>query len=446
MTSRRSFLKGCAALAGAGLVFAPNLMTPSRRGALLASELLNPDSEEIGKPLSPWRPGTMEFHHIYTGHAESIFHIFPDGTSMLIDSGQIERIGYELKCVTLPDESRGPGENIARYIQRVNPRADEVDYMMISHFHSDHMGTCRIHRGKTEGRGEDYFLSGMSQTGEWIHFKKGFDRGFPDYNFPFPVKDPDVENYRRFTRWKMKTDGLEMEPFEVGRLDQITLLHEPEPYRGAFHIRNLCGSGILWTGREGENDETFCDFVKTKSGYSENPLSLGLRIDYGPFRYYTAGDFNESFTGLDGKDRNLEAMIAPVCGRVDVCKTNHHSYLGSMVSEFVGVLQPRVFVTDVWDYHHIQTSTMETMTDRALYPGERIVCPTNFHYFKREEYRGAPWRGDVYDEGGHVVIRVYEGGTRYTVYYLTAHDESMNVKAVFGPFETAPKENPGAEA
>lgn len=438
MTTRRRFLKGVAALAGLALTSEP--IARGRRSALAGAEFLDAESQEVGEPLSPWRPGTMEFHHIYTGHGESVFHIFPDGTSLLIDAGQLERGGYELKSVTLPDESRGPGEYIARYIRRVNPHGDEVDYMMISHFHTDHMGCCSVNRGKTEGRGEDYFLSGMSQVGETIRFRKGFDRGFPDYSLPFPVRDPDTENYRRFTRWKMKADGLEMEPFEVGRLDQITLRRDPETYRGTFHVRNLCGNGLVWTGREGETDTSFFDRAKEKGAASENPLSLGLRIDYGPFRCYTAGDFNESFTGLDGKERNLEEMVAPACGRVDVCKSNHHSYIGSMRVEFLRVLRPQVFVTDVWDLLHIQPSTMERMTDRSIYPGRRIVCPTFFPLLKKREFEGAPWRSDVAEDCGHVVIRVCEGGTRFRVYYVTAHDESMRVKAVYGPFEAPPKE------
>ncbi|MGI5831657.1 MAG: hypothetical protein ACOX6D_03890 [Thermoguttaceae bacterium] len=437
MASRRDFLKGCAGLIGAGWGMAPALRP--EQGLAVDSALSVADIPKVGQPLSSWRPGTMEFHHIYTGNGESIFHLFPDGTSLLIDAGQIDRPGYELKSVTLPDESLGPGEWIARYILRVNPHGDEVDYMMISHFHSDHMGTCQLHRGKTTGCDEDYFLSGMTQVGEMIHFGKGFDRGFPEYRTPFPIDSPDLENYRRFIRRKVKEDGLVMEPFEVGRQDQIALLRDPEPYRRLFHIRNLCGNGLLWTGKGGVNDDTFLRWQRARTDYSENPLSLGIRIEYGPFRYFTAGDFNGSFTGLDGLTRNLEAMIAPACGRVDVCKSNHHSYIGSMNPEFLRVLRPRVYVTDVWDQLHIQPSTMEAMTSRDLYPGDRIVCPTNFPLSKKEEFKNAPWRADVADEGGHVVVRVFEGGTRYCVCFVTAHDESMTVKSVYGPFESCPK-------
>ena len=436
MTTRREFLKGTAAILGSA--WGGSYAIPAESGPFDA------EREEIGRPLSPWRPGTMEFHHIYTGNAESIFHIFPDGTTMLIDAGQVHRVNYELKCETLPDDRRGSGEYIARYIRRVNPHGNEVDYMMVSHFHTDHMGCCLVNRGRTEGRGEDYLLSGMTEVGESIHFRKGFDRGFPDYRRPFPIESPDVENYRRFLRWKMKEDGLEMEPFDVGRLDQITLRHEPEPFRDTFHIRNLCGNGVVWTGNEGEVNDLFYRFLEAAPSDHENPLSLGMRIDYGPFRYYTAGDFNESFTDPDGNEVYLEALVAPACGRVDVCKSNHHSSPGSMIPEFVAALQPRVFVTDIWDRFDICASTLRTMTDRRLYPGDRVVCMTNFPAVKKEEFACAPWRGDVSNDEGHVVIRVGDGGTRFSVYYLTARDESMTVKSIYGPFETSPKEESAA--
>ncbi len=36
--------------------------------------------------------------------------------------------------------------------------------------------------------------------------------------------------------------------------------------------------------------------------------------------------------------------------------------------------------------------------------------------------------------GGHVVVKAYDGGTKFKVYYLAANDESMTVKAVYGPW------------
>lgn len=38
-----------------------------------------------------WRTGHYQVHHIYTGRSECMFHIFPDGTSMLLDCGDTMR-------------------------------------------------------------------------------------------------------------------------------------------------------------------------------------------------------------------------------------------------------------------------------------------------------------------------------------------------------------------
>ena len=61
-------------------------------GALLAGPRCHAaESFEVGRPYAGWGTGEMDIHVIYTGRGESLFHIFPDGTSMLIDAGTIDR-------------------------------------------------------------------------------------------------------------------------------------------------------------------------------------------------------------------------------------------------------------------------------------------------------------------------------------------------------------------
>ena len=52
---------------------------------------------------------------------------------------------------------------------------------------------------------------------------------------------------------------------------------------------------------------------------------------------------------------------------------------------------------------------------------------------------GKAWRSRLVERGGHVVVKAYDGGSKYKVYFLTAKDESMNVELVFGPFEPSKK-------
>ena len=131
------------------------------------------ESPETGKPYAGWKEGDLDLHFIYTGLSESCYHIFPDGTSILIDTGDVPpRQGIPV----LPDNTRPAGEWVARYIKRVNPAGDRVDYMMCSHFHGDHCGNNYEHNEMTSGRGEDYRLSGLAQVAEFIHFDEVFDR------------------------------------------------------------------------------------------------------------------------------------------------------------------------------------------------------------------------------------------------------------------------------
>ena len=94
-----------------------------------------------GKALPPWRPGEFQVHFIYTGVAESLFWIMPDGTTMLLDCGDHPAWTRGKKAVwILPNGKRYAGEWIARYVERVNPAGTAVDYLMISHHHADHGG------------------------------------------------------------------------------------------------------------------------------------------------------------------------------------------------------------------------------------------------------------------------------------------------------------------
>ena len=89
-----------------------------------------------------WSAGHFQAHFIYTGVAESIFLLFPDGTSMLLDCGDHPAITrLHLAVPVKPGPGRLAGDWIARYVARVNPLGRDVDYLVVSHFHSDHTGT-----------------------------------------------------------------------------------------------------------------------------------------------------------------------------------------------------------------------------------------------------------------------------------------------------------------
>ncbi len=391
----------------------------------------------VGKPWQGWKPGQFQIHFIYTGVAESMFLIFPDGTTMLLDCGDFDALARGEKAVPLlPSADRHSGEWIARYVTRVNPAVTDVDYMLLSHYHNDHAGSNKFFAEKIIRDGEEYALSGFSQAAEILSFRKAIDRCWPDYDDPIPDTvlggDPDTgEHMKRFYRYMQKHRNLEIEKFRLGATDQIVQLHHPGKYP-SFSVRNICANGRI-AYPDGRIKDLF-EAKKTQNPkkLNENAMSLGMVFSYGNFRFYTAGDFSAKFKDPDGTPRFIEDDIAEVCGRANVAKVNHHGHY-SMSRKLVGALRSQVWVSCVWDQGHTLPQCLELVSDRSIYPGDRVVCPTIMPPERRAKDGDAEWTKDIAPasyEGGHVVVNVEKGGRRFSVSYLTAADESMTVRSV----------------
>lgn len=385
-----------------------------------------------------WQKGELEIHQIYTGRGESSFLIFPDGTTMLIDAGDYDPKDYPQMSELLPDTSRRAGEWIARYVQRVNPHKARVDYLMISHFHSDHIGDVQNVAPRTIGRHPDYILTGIAETGESLQFGTVFDRGYPDYAYPLPIQDKDVDNYRAFVQWQKEQYGTRQERFEVGRLNQIRLLNDSDRYSDYFSIRNLAANGEIWNPGTGQTLKCYDLNPKNldPAQQNENTKSLALRIDYGPFSYYTGGDLSANVYDEEDNLLNVEELVGRVCGEVDVCKANHHAWKDAMSAGFIHHIRAKQYVIPVWEDEHIQPFILERMLDKNLYQSPRLIFPTYMPVHLRGLYAPRKWMPSVCPENGHVVIKVSDGGEKYTIYVLSAEDESNRIKAMYGPFDS----------
>ena len=385
-----------------------------------------------------WQEGEMEIHHIYTGRGESNFMIFPDGTSLLVDVGDWDPSNDPNMCEPLPNASRRAGTWVARYVNRVNPHGNEVDYLMVSHFHNDHTGDSTLPLPQTEGQDPNYVLVGITEAGQSLRFGQAFDRGYPDYAYPLPIQDPDVDNYRAFLKNQERQYGLRQEAFVVGQENQIALRHAPEKYQSLFSIRNLAANGEVWTGKEGETCRYY-DLNKENldpERQSENTKSLALRIAYGPFRYYCGGDISGQLLDEQGETVNVDEQVGKACGSVDVCKANHHAYKDAMTEGFLRHIQARQFVIPVWDYEHIQPKIIQRMAACSADAKDPKVFPTEMPKHLKEYYAKEPWMQSVAPVAGHVVIKVFDEGRQYQIYVLSARDEQMQVQQVYGPYHT----------
>lgn len=393
-------------------------------------------SPAVGKPLAPWRKGELQVHFIHTGRAESLFFIFPDGTTMLLDAGDYDiPTRKKSEVPVLPNRSKGAGEWIARYVRRVNPQGSKVDYWMLSHWHADHGGCETSYSRREERDGDDWFASGLAEASDYLDFGKGFDRCWPDVDFPFPMHDGtcrELSQISRTYRYLERHKGLAIEKFRVGALNQIAAIRDPASCPG-FSVRNICGNGFIYC-RDGSVKNLYEGVFSPeyKSGWrNENGMSCGFVMTYGKFRFYTAGDFQDFWTNPDGTKFSTEALLARELDPVDVAKANHHGC--EMDADIVAALAPRVWVTCVFAQHNNQPQILKRFASRELYPGDRAICPTCYPAKRQVSDGGAEWTKDIakaaYD-CGHVVLTVPPGGDDYTITYLDASDESMTVKSV----------------
>lgn len=388
---------------------------------------------DAGKPWRGWKKGEFQIHFIYTGVAESMFLIFPDGTTMLLDCGDFDAAARGEKSVPiLPSADRHAGEWIARYVTRVNPSVTDVDYMLLSHYHNDHAGSDRFYAEKIIRDGKEYPLSGFSQAAQILNFHKAIDRCYPDDDPSLKWADQDTVGLMQdFYAYMQKHQGLQIEKFRLGATDQIVQLHNPLRYP-TFQVRNICGNGCI-AYPDGRIKDLFeARKVVGKENKNENAMSLGMVFSYGPFRFYTAGDFSAKFKDPDGTPRFIEDDIADVCGRVNVAKVNHHGH-NSMSRKLVSALSPQVWVSCVWDQLHNLPPCMQLLSDRSIYPGDRVICPTIMPAARREKDRDAAWMKDIAPEtfeGCHIVVNVDREGKSYSVSFIPARDESMTVCSI----------------
>jgi beta-lactamase superfamily II metal-dependent hydrolase len=386
-----------------------------------------------GTGLTPWQPGFLDIHHINTGRGNSALVVMPDGTSLLVDAGASGTRGPAMNAAR-PDESRRPGEWIARYVARqmkATSRAG-LDYALLTHLHGDHVGDVTP-QNPVSSHGE-FKLTGISDVAEVMRIGKLIDRGYPEYRFPAQVSDPSALNYIEFV-WSAVKRGMSAERVRVGSMSQITQLHARERYP-EFAVRIIAGDGEVWTG-EGEASAAHFPPQAGRSAdqlANENSCSIALRLSYGRFGYFTGGDLNcDTNYGRDPW-RDVESAAGKVVGPVSVSTCNHHGYFDATGPEFVRGVRPRVWILQSWHASHPAMSVLANLYSPILYPGPRDVFCVGLN--PATALAAARFSDLFKSSQGHVLVRVAPGGAEYSVLVLEDGDESDRVKAMFGPYQS----------
>ncbi|MDC6361832.1 MULTISPECIES: ComEC/Rec2 family competence protein [Flavobacteriaceae] len=397
------------------------------------------------KQLPNWKPGFLDIHHINTGRGDAAFMVFPDGTTFLVDAGDMSethpRTTSSRNAKLVPNRSKTAPEWIVDYVDQFIPKNQnrQLDYALITHYHDDHFGEVDSLRKIAPG---GYQLTGIMAVGSLLPIKKLIDRGF---EFPLDLKDAKVQSEERFSKdtygmvstlkeyWKFidyqsKENGLENEALKVGAVDQIVLKHNPKDYPD-FSVRNIASNGVIWTGE----DENKFSLFKAGEYPGENPLSNCIRIDYGKFNYFTGGDI----AGIDGfgqTDLNaLESHVAPVIGPVDVATLNHHGNRDSQNPYYVRTIRPRVWIQQNWTADHPGEEVLRRITSKQLYPGDRDIFSTIMLQGTKDVIGGKV--NQYKSQEGHIVVRVYDNGNMYDIYVLDDTSEERKIRAKYGPYK-----------
>ena len=382
-----------------------------------------------GAQFGGWKNGHFQIHFIYTGASESMFLIFPDGTTMLLDCGDFNAAARgDLALPLLPDGSRHAGEWIARYVKRVNPNGADVNYMLISHFHRDHMGTVQWCKDVVRRGNRNYHLSGFSLAAESLHFRTAIDRtgGAFDSRELFEPSENQFPYMLDSLYGHLKArDGLSVEKLRLGATDQIVCR------RGGadgFSVKNICANGRIALADGGILD-TMRPEGKMPWYWNENHLSCGHVFTYGKFRFFTAGDMPGPAMDSHGVTHWPEEQLAnALVGPVSVAKVNHHGFK-SMPDVLLRALQAKVYSACTWDVLHLTDDCLARFADRRNCAEGTLLVPGNFGASRRTADNAAGralFLEEVYG-GVHSIIDVPPGGETFSLTLLDARDEDMRI-------------------
>jgi len=284
----------------------------------------------------------LEIHHIDVGQADATLIKSPTGVTMLIDAG-----------------NDGNGTNIVRpYLTSLG--VTYLNYIVCSHYHADHLG------------GLDEIINSFGASNIGAIYDRGSDA-------PLPTSAA----YNSY----VSAANVTGKRFKVA-LAQILDL----------------GGGVTMQCVATDGEVINYGVIPGATG-SENDLSIGWKLNYNTFQYFTGGDLGGESTYYG----DSETPLAPQVGDVDAMKINHHASRYSTNQTFVNALKPEVSFIEVGN-----GNTYGHPTQAVL---DRLAAANCYIYQTETGAGGIIPTGKGVVANGNVILKT--SGTSYTVTYGT---------------------------
>ncbi len=282
--------------------------------------------------------GNLQIHHMDIGQGDAAVLISPKGQVVLFDGGK--DIAGIKNCDAVTD-----------YLDQLGVK--QIDYIFVSHYHTDHIGCIPA------------ILKQFPLTGA------SYDRG-QSYTTTY------YTNYVNAVGSHRKTVTLGQTLTLDGNAVPVTLT--VDSLNGTYP-----GGNVATT--------------------NENDLSVSVLVSFGTFREEIGGDLSGEKTA-DYQD--IESGEAPAIGLVDVYKVHHHCSAYSTNDTWLKDTQPTIAVIstgDGNDYGHPNGACLARLHGASL---QKV-------YWTEKGNGAAPQAGDVV--AGDVVIEVAPNANSYTVAY-----------------------------
>lgn len=374
---------------------------------------------EIGKTLPAWSEGCFDVHFINSGRGECCFYILPDGTTLLVDAGEIK--GGEIAVAQRPNENVRPYMVYAKYIKHFLPTGRKaIDYCLASHLHIDHIGSAEC---ATETAPAGYLKSGLISLFDEVPYKTVLDSMYPEYD-SYEIIGGFSPSWVKFVNWGVANKKFKAEQFVVGT-EQLNMLYNAKKHKD-FSIFNICANGQVW-GKDKNGNERALGKLLTEVN---NSSSCGFHIRYGSFDYIACGD-------LVSAPQNRVAYYFRDyigVGNLDAFKVHHHmagnSWGGGMIR---CNFNPRYIFNPCFASNKPHPEKLA----HSLTFAEGYFA-TNIHPAIKEiplvKEQKLIDKITAYD--GHIVLRVMPGGNCFYIYMLDDSDFEYRVKSVHGPYKS----------